>query len=410
MEITKQSVGQFTELVIKGRLDGYWADHLTSALEDVVRGGADHVRLNLAGVSYISSMGIRVLVKSYQQLNSINGALVVSNPSEPVKRVLEMMHLGKLLISESVEPAPAAVPETGRRIDRKTARFEVFDCTPNAKLECAVVGNPTLLPSGGFRNEHSRTMTFPETVMAIGLGAFGNHFEDCDRRFGEFLSVAGAAAYQPTDGSNVPDYLIAEGSFIPELQVLYALVCKGHFATLARFEANSEPGAVPLTDLADAALEISGSATVGIAMIAESAGLIGAALRQAPTQSAFKGELFDYPEARRWLSFSPEHSHLRSLAVIAGVASRIPDGPLAPMLRPIGLGSSITGHFHAAAFSYRPIRKGRVDLKTTIKSVFEAETLQGVLHLLADDREFSAAAQSEFVRGSCWISPIAEVT
>jgi anti-anti-sigma factor len=409
MEITKQNAGQFMELVIKGRLDGYWADHLTSALEEVVRGGADHVRLNLAGVSYISSLGIRVLLKVYQQLNGINGALVVSNPSEPVKRVLEMMHLGKLLVSETVDPALASVPETGRRIDRKTTCFEVFDCAPNAKLECAVVGNPALLSSCGFRNEHSRTMTFAESAMAIGLGAFGHHFEDCEQRFGEFLSVAGAAAYQPTDGSNVPDYLIAEGSFIPELQVLYALVCKGHFASLARFEANSEARAVPLSDLADAALEISGAATAGIAMIAESAGLIGAALRQAPTQSAFKGEPFHYPEARRWLSFSPEHSHMRSLAVIAGVASRIPDGPLAPMLRPVGPGSSITGHFHAAAFSYRPIQKGRVDLKTTIKSVFEAETLQGVLHLLADDRESAAVAQSEFVRGSCWISPIVEV-
>ena len=408
MEITKQSAGQFIELIVKGRLDGYWADHLTSALEEVVRGGADHVRLNLAGVSYISSMGIRVLLKFYQQLNGINGVLLVSNPSEPVKRVLEMMRLERL-ISASGDPVPAAVPETGRRIDLKSSSFEVFDCVPNAKLEYTVVGNPALLSSCGFRNEHSRTMTFSESAMAIGLGAFGHHFEDCEQRFGEFLSVAGAAAYQPTDGSNVPDYLIAEGSFIPELQVLYALVCKGHFASLARFEANSEPGAVPLSDLAEAALEISGAATAGIAMIAESAGLIGAALRQAPTQSAFKGELFHYPEARRWLSFSPEHSHMRSLAVIAGVASRSPDGRLAPMLRPIGPGSSITGHFHAAAFSYRPIQKGRVDLKTTIKSVFEAETLQGVLHLLADDRESATVVQSEFVRGSCWISPIAEV-
>jgi anti-anti-sigma factor len=409
MEITKQSAGQFTELIIKGRLDGYWADHLTSALEEVVRSGADHVRLNLAGVGYISSMGIRVLVKFYQQLHGINGALVVSNPSEQVKRVLEMMQLGKLLISESAGPAPAVVPETGRRIDRNTASFEVFDCVPNAKLECTVVGNPALLSSCGFRNEHSRTMTFPESAMAIGIGAFGHHFEDCEQRFGEFLSVAGAAAYQPTDGSNVPDYLIAEGSFIPELQVLYALVCEGSFASLARFEAHSERGVLPLSDLVGAALEFSGAATAGIAMIAESAGLIGAALRQAPAQSAFKGEIFHYPEARRWLSFSSEHSYLRSLVVIAGVASRSPDGRLAPMLRPIGPGSSITGHFHAAAFSYRPIRKGRVDLKTTIKSVFEAETLQGVLHLLADDRESAVAAQSEFVRGSCWISPVAEV-
>jgi hypothetical protein len=353
-------------------------------------------------------MGIRVLMKFHRQLQGINGAFLVSNPSEPVKRVLEMMRLGEL-ISKSTDSPPAAVPETGRRIDTKTGCFEVFDCVPNARLQCAVVGDPALLSSSGFRNEHSRTMTFPETAMAIGLGAFGHHFEDCAQRFGEFLSVAGAAAYQPTDGSNVPDYLVSEGSFIPELQVLYALVCEGSFASLARFDANSESGALRLGDLAEVALEISGAATAGIVLIAESAGLIGAALRQPPTQSAFKGELFQYPEARRWLSFSSEHTHLRSLAVIAGVASRSPDGRLAPMLRPIGPKSSITGHFHAAAFSYRPIKKGRIDLKTTIKSIFEAETLQGVLHLLTDDREAAPAAQSEFVRGSCWVSPVVEV-
>src|SRR5262245_4740752 len=146
MEITKQTAGQFTELIIKGRLDGYWADHLTSTLEEVVRGGADHVRLNLAGVSFISSMGIRVLMKFHRQLQGINGAFFVSNPSEPVKRVLEMMHLGEL-ISKSTDSAPAAVPETGRRIDTKTGCFEVFDCVPNARLECAVVGDPALLSS-----------------------------------------------------------------------------------------------------------------------------------------------------------------------------------------------------------------------------------------------------------------------
>src|SRR6185503_9551832 len=107
MEITKQSAGKFTELIIKGRLDGYWADHLTSTLEEVIRSGADHVRLNLAGVTYISSMGIRVLIKFYQQLNGINGALLVSNPSEPVKRVLEMMRLAHL-ISKSGDPVPTA--------------------------------------------------------------------------------------------------------------------------------------------------------------------------------------------------------------------------------------------------------------------------------------------------------------
>jgi hypothetical protein len=250
-------------------------------------------------------------------------------------------------------------------------------------------------------------MTFPESAMAIGVGAFGNHFEDCQNRFGEFLALAGAAAYQPTDGSNVPDYLIAEGSFVPELEVLYALVCEGSFARVARFEAVGESSSIGLSDLVDAALEMSDAATAGIVMIAESAGLIGVALRQSPTERAAEGGLFHYPETRRWLSYSPERSHARSLAVVAGVASRSASGPLAPMLRSLGPESMATGHFHAAAFSYRPLKKCRIDLKTTIKSVFEAETLQGVLHLLVDDRE-STATQSEFVRGACWVSRIEE--
>src|SRR5262245_29667721 len=104
MDITRQRVGQFTEVTIKGRLDGYWANHLTSALEEIVRGGGDHVRLNMAGVGYISSLGIRVLVQFYQQLRGINGSFVVSNPSEPVKRVLDMTGLGDLLVAKSAAP------------------------------------------------------------------------------------------------------------------------------------------------------------------------------------------------------------------------------------------------------------------------------------------------------------------
>ena len=250
--------------------------------------------------------------------------------------------------------------------------------------------------------------------MAVGLGAFGNHFEDCQGRFGEFLAVAGAAAYQPTDGSNVPDYQMAEAMFVPELQVLYSLNCEGPFARLARFEAKAGTGPVALSELVEVCLEVAGSDMAGIAIVAESAGLLGAALRQSPAQPAGEGPLFHYPEVRQWLSFSAERAHTRSLAVVAGVASRQTNGRLASprlasMLRPLGGGSALAGHFHAAAFSYHQLKKGRLDLRTTVKSVFEAQTLQGVLHLLGDDREIVAAGQSEFVRGSCWVSPIVEV-
>ena len=118
---------------------------------------------------------------------------------------------------------------------------------------------------------------------------------------------------------------------------------------------------------------------------------------------------FKYPEIRSWLSFSTERLYSRSLALISGVAASSECAPLAPLLRPMGTGAWPTGHFHAAAFSYRPLQKGIIDLKTTVTTIFETETLQGVLHLLSDDRVAAGPQQSEFVRGACWIGAACEV-
>jgi hypothetical protein len=40
MEISKQRIGEVLELQVRGRLDGYWADHLSQSLDDAVREGA----------------------------------------------------------------------------------------------------------------------------------------------------------------------------------------------------------------------------------------------------------------------------------------------------------------------------------------------------------------------------------
>ncbi len=68
--------------------------------------------------------------------------------------------------------------------------------------------------------------------------------------------------------------------------------------------------------------------------------------------------------------------------------------------------SPLLGHFHAAAFGYHPLRKGFVDLESLVKRLFESGGLQGVLHMLSDDRPAVGAGESEFTRGACWIGPI----
>src|SRR5437899_7183326 len=118
MEITKQQAGEVLEVIVTGRLDAYWADHLSAALVEAVRGGADHIRLNMGDVTYMSSVGIRVLLRFYKQLQRINGSFTVSNPSDAVKSVLELAGLQELLATRAAPP-PAAAPRLqpgGRRV------------------------------------------------------------------------------------------------------------------------------------------------------------------------------------------------------------------------------------------------------------------------------------------------------
>lgn len=417
MEIMVETSGEAKKLKVKGRLDGYWADHLAKALEEEIRRGSHHLMLDLSEVAFLSSAGIRVLVKYYRQLREIQGSLAVAEASEPVRKVLEISRLTGVLIAGASAaaavgspsaPLTAVAPAMGIHLEARGAAFDVFPCTPEARLKFRVLGDPDLLRGCRFRQDSCSTVQFPESTFGIGLGALGDSFEECRGRFGEFIAVAGTVAYFPTDGTNVPDYMVAAGASYPDVQVCYGLACDGQFSKLARFEAKNEAGAVTLSQLIDSLLEIGEVEQAGMVIVAESAGLIGASLRRPPTADGGGNAPFEFPRIREWLSFTAEPAYTRSLVLVTGVAARGAAGALTPMLRPLTSATPIVGHLHAAAFSYRPLQKGEIELTKTVKELFENQTLLGVLHLLSDDRAFAGAGQSQLVRGACWLGPLAE--
>jgi len=218
----------------------------------------------------------------------------------------------------------------------------------------------------------------------------------------------GTAATWPSDGSSVPDFVVTEEALVPELKVLYALVGKGQFAQMIRFDAKAEPpGVIALSNLVDAALEISCANAAGFAILAETAGLVGAALRRSPGRADATSPLA-FPGVRDWLSFTTERTNERNLALIVGIAVREPLAHVAPFVRRLATGACAQGHFHAALFPYRPVQRGELNLEKAIGGLLAAESVQTLLHLLSDDRQFEGLGQSEFMRGACWIGPIAE--
>lgn len=418
MEVTTHRTDDQLELRVTGMLDNNWSDHLASTIDDAIRKGHHHLRVNLSGVSYISSAGVAVLVRFHKELRSIQGTLCVCEPSREANEILRLMGLAKLLLSGEVplpkEKGPAAA-QPAVPAGEGAAADGHYDLAPGATLRCRTIGKPELIAGCRFQAEHSRRVTLGNDSFGIGLGAFGAGFDECRSRFGEFLAVAGAAAQLPTHRSGSPDYQVAAGDFVPSAEVLYGIVCEGNFARMARFEPNADEDLFSLSALVAQQLEASGATTAGIVIVAEAAGLVGAALRRSPAhEMAGVTALFQHPQIRDWLSFTPERAHQHSLALVVGVASRGeptgPAAPLAPLLRPLTPAADVWGHFHAAAFAYRPLQKGELDLRATVGTLFDSGQLQGVLHLLADDRGVSGAGESEFVGGAIWTGAIADVT
>src|SRR5687767_15912856 len=98
MQISHHPGVDSLELRLVGRLDATWAEHVGDSIETAVRAGSHHIVLNFAGVNYISSLGIGVLMKHYQRLRAVNGSLGICDPSTATLRVLNAAGLAAFLI------------------------------------------------------------------------------------------------------------------------------------------------------------------------------------------------------------------------------------------------------------------------------------------------------------------------
>ena len=406
MEIIKTQNKDVLELRLRGRLDAYWADHVGKTIDDAIRAGSHRIELNLAQVDYLSSAGLRLLLHYYKQLKAVQGSLTITQPSGGAYTILKMAGFAMLISSPTVAVSAPAKTEP-RSIEKSGAIFQVFDQSPGAQLQCSLIGRPEKSFNGGFQDADCNAVSLPKGTFGLGLGAFGSSFQDCRERFGEFLAVAGTATTLPTDGSTTPDFVVTEEALVPELKVLYGLVGKGQFTQMMRFDATPEKGVIGLSDLVEAALEISGASAAGFAILTETAGVVGASLRRSPGRADATLPLA-FPGVRDWLSFTTERTNERNLALIVGIAVREPLPPVAPFVRPLSQSTRVHGHFHAAIFPYRPVQRGELVLDNTVSSLLTTDSAQTMLHLLADDREFEGVGQSEFMRGACWIGPVTE--
>ncbi len=406
MEITQeQSEGALT-LHLNGRFDAHWADHVGNAIEAAVRNGQHRIVLGFSQVDYLSSAGIRILMNHYKQLKAANGSLRLVHCTGGVLAVLQLAGIAEFLVVEPDPPGTPASQSGSRRWEKDGLAFELFDQHPGSVLECRRYGHPDRFSTGRLSAADSTRVRLDPDVLSLGLGGFGNERPENNAQFGEFLAVAGAGIVLPADGSSLPDFQISQDRFVPEGNLLYGLSARGKLAHLLRFEASrATQGVLGLGHLVETVLGQLETPSAAMVILAESACVIGASLRQSPVTAGGTSP-WSFPGVRDWVSFTTERTDERNVALIVGVVEREPSPSNAPFLRRIGPGTMAQGHFHAAVFPYRPLPKGSLSLQETATGLLHTESAQTVLHLLADERAFEGVGQTDLLRGACWFGPL----
>lgn len=97
MIITKTLDGNNITLSIVGRLDTITSVELSNELDKIFAEGAFNFILDLKGLDYISSAGLRVLLVTQKQVTSKGTKLELTGVNETVKSVLDMTGFSGIL-------------------------------------------------------------------------------------------------------------------------------------------------------------------------------------------------------------------------------------------------------------------------------------------------------------------------
>ncbi|MBR0135002.1 MAG: STAS domain-containing protein [Clostridia bacterium] len=97
MQINKVREGSTLTVSVTGRLDTITAPELEAALTDL--SGVDLLVLNFAGLEYVSSAGLRVLLKTSKRMR-MGGNMICRNVNDMIMEIFDITGFSEILTIE----------------------------------------------------------------------------------------------------------------------------------------------------------------------------------------------------------------------------------------------------------------------------------------------------------------------
>jgi anti-anti-sigma factor len=321
MEVNISRHGDSIVLDLDGRIDAYGVKELDSRLEELLAGDEPICLIfEMSGVSYISSAGIRSIIKTLKALHKRGGELVLAAVSSYCRNVLDTAGMaGSLNMFADKKEAIAflqnfewerqALANWDKLEKAESPLGEFRFISGEAKeAELNITGNLADIVHSRIRPHDLYSRSFSQTEYSIGIGALGSSPEDYMDIMGLMTTIGGTMAWLPTDGHDLADFLVPRndtGSVL--IRTPYNISIKGGFNEYIMFE-SSDPEGTSLSQLYKGLFLLSRrrrkdfKGILGVSAIAEVKELYSRTLLKSPV-------IRNSPPAGKTI-FDPENSEL----------------------------------------------------------------------------------------------------
>jgi anti-anti-sigma factor len=90
MKITEQKMGSILLMIAEGRIDTNTSQDAETQVIQAIDGGVTQLIVDLAGVDYVSSAGLRVFLLAAKRLKKAGGTIILSGMKPHIKEIFDM--------------------------------------------------------------------------------------------------------------------------------------------------------------------------------------------------------------------------------------------------------------------------------------------------------------------------------
>lgn len=340
--IDLQHEGEQHILHLTGRIDTLGARELDEFIRQLPQQPQLMLILDLGQVSFLSSAGIRILIKYYKQCRETKGDFTLLHVPPQATGVLKMVGLEQLILNGDQEAENSILEYEYQNL---RFRYHILH-RETARLICSQQ------PADGPFALH------PYDLL---IGKSQKHEE--------FIAVNNTLLSEETPGPFVP---------------LYYLGMHGLPSHYIEFE-TKENQSTAFSELITHLLQLCEAECAGIILFTQSTGITGITLQS------------EQPQLTRY----PAYSGYATL--IAGIAHLNNDPLLNSYTRTLGIPDSLSGHFHATVYSGQPAFSKETDFPKAFQQFTENLRTVKTFHLINDNRIPTGNGENRFSRGCAWI-------